>query len=352
MRSLGIASVCIFVLSACEGQGGGGDVDATTYANDFVTDPALVPLAKAEGWTIPFRSRNRENAVIEIAYDRTTAEHAWNERLPGDLAAGAGIGPGVYGSLDDVDFEAQAVIVWSHGDSGCVEWLANIDTIDGMIHVELGEVADDCTEDYQMLIAVERDRLPSPERLPMSEIVGIDGSESVMEFRSSDPRNREAEVDPSVTPLAKAHGWREALLQGFADGVVEIAYDQDVAELAWADNVPDDLEPWDLLGEPGVYASLGDVNFEQRALVVVSLGESGSCPQWVTNISTRAEGLLEIAMVTFVESYFCTGDYKHYRLLLAVDRDRLPDPNALPYELVTDHYEVPVVAYPAETAQP
>ena len=139
----------------------------------------LEALAKAEGWRGNLQQTVSAGTLIEIAYDRDTAERAWRENVPEGLEerrdALLPADPGLYGDLDQVDFDQQALIVWSAGESGsCPGWLANIDTIVGVVHTERGHVGGpQCTDDwapYRMLLAIDRDRLPQPDDLPQDRI--------------------------------------------------------------------------------------------------------------------------------------------------------------------------------------
>jgi hypothetical protein len=133
-------------------------------------------------------------------------------------------------------------------------------------------------------------------------------------------------------PLAKADGWREGLVERF-DGdmpfaLVEIAFDRATAELAWAENVPDGLPRRDGRPEqPGRYGDLDAVDFSTHAVVVWSSGQSGTCPAWLADISTRDDA---VEIHTAQSGQICTDDYRPYRMLLAVERDRLPDPDEFP----------------------
>lgn len=161
--------------------------------------------------------------------------------------------------------------------------------------------------------------------------------------------------DPAVTVLARADGWRHDLQKTAAFMVIEIAEDDDTAMRAWGDNVPVSLPAAD--GdpvEPGVYGALEDVDVTRQALVVVSSGGSSSCPPWVTDLATF-EDRVEVTLARDGAATACTDDFHPYRLLLAVDRDRLPRAEALPVERIdvpsdnlTD-VEGRVVAYPTET---
>jgi hypothetical protein len=356
-----VTTTCCLALLACgtvSGRGSepylrdrsGRGAAAGREASEFETKPGIAALAKAEGWTLKYPHQSRGGG-IEIAYDREAAELAYEEHFPDGLGPGTGTGPGSYGSLDDVDFERQAVIVWSHGESSCPGWLADIDTMGGRVRVELGDTGRDCDEafhPYRMLIAVDHERLPAPEALPMSTVEGVDVLFHVLEFESSDPRHRRADVDPSITTLAKMVGWRGDRWPG-AGEIVEVAYDEEIAQRAWTENVPADLEPTSVLGQPGLHGELDEVSLEGRALVVVSFTESGSCPSWITRIEKLPDGRLQVQQVSFSDGRrVCTSDGNPYRVVLAVDRDRLPDPAELPTEVEYPYGAIPVEAYPAD----
>ena len=126
-----------------------------------------------------------------------------------------------------------------------------------------------------------------------------------------------------VTPLAKVEGWRPGLEVGNLYAVFEVAYDRATAEQAWRDNVPAALQARndELPAEPGRYATLDDVDFDRQVVVVWSTGESGSCPEWITDITTVQN---EVRVATDATAEVCTSDYNPYRMLVAVDRDRVP----------------------------
>jgi hypothetical protein len=169
------------------------------------------------------------------------------------------------------------------------------------------------------------------------------------------------EPDEGVKVLAKADGWRAPL--GTFYGVVEIAYDEVAAKQAWAENVPADLvrrsgDP----EQPGLYGDLADIDFAREALVVYSSGQSGTCPGWLTGIEVAGPGTVQIT-TTFTSATFatvqgervgdCTADYSPYRIVLSIDRDRLPPVSALPTTSVLFNGEQLgdgglVTTYPAE----
>jgi hypothetical protein len=134
----------------------------------------------------------------------------------------------------------------------------------------------------------------------------------------------------TIDTLAKVSGWRDGLTEehGMAFAVLEVADDREAAEVAWRDNVADDLPPRDvdLPAEPGVYGGLDQVDFERQVVVVWSSGESGSCPEWLTDIDS-SDGAITVEREA--TAAMCTDDHNAYRLVLAVDRDRLPDADAL-----------------------
>ncbi len=144
-------------------------------------------------------------------------------------------------------------------------------------------------------------------------------------------------ADEGVTVLAKAEGWRPGLQQsaGFSYVLVEVAADADAAAQAWAENVPSSLsEREGDPAEPGIYAALETVDLSSQLLVVYSSGESGTCPAWVTDLAT-AEGRVAVTLDSTAEpGGACTDDFRPYRLVLAVDRDRLPPLSELPVDRI------------------
>ena len=177
------------------------------------------------------------------------------------------------------------------------------------------------------------------------------------------------EPDPGVGVhvLAKADGWRAPLrsLFGSLYGVVEVAYDEVTAARAWAENVPADLVRRS--GHPTLtvlYGDLADIDFDREVLVVYSSGQSGTCPGWLTGIEVIDRGR-ELGTVQLTTTFTtatpptvpgileCTMDYRPYRLVLLVDRDRLPPISALPTTRVLFNGEQLgggglVTTYPAE----
>jgi hypothetical protein len=166
-----------------------------------------------------------------------------------------------------------------------------------------------------------------------------------------------AGVDPDaaaegVVPLAKVEGWRdESGGVGTPFAILEIADDRETAERAWRENVPDTLPPAEGVPDaPGRYGSLDEVDFERQAVVVWSSGESGTCPAWLFDVRTRDDGGVEIEFRSVTdlmdEDVMCTMDYRPYRMVLAVDRDRLPDVTELPTEDVHGVPDGRVTSYP------
>ena len=178
MVGVAVIGVGLAMLAGC------GDDGAATGSGDdgAATGSGVEPLAKVEGWLSDPGAVDLPYGLMEIADDVDTAERAWQENVPDGLGEGdAGVGePGGYGSLDDVDFTRQAVVVWHAGESGsCPGWLADIVTEEGAVTIEQGVHApgDGCTDDYnpyRMVLAVDRDRLPEAGDLP-TEDVTIDG---------------------------------------------------------------------------------------------------------------------------------------------------------------------------------
>ncbi|MBI4940561.1 MAG: hypothetical protein HY830_07440 [Actinobacteria bacterium] len=160
--------------------------------------------------------------------------------------------------------------------------------------------------------------------------------------------------------LGKADGWRPALAADTDAGshyaVVEIAYDAASARRAWAENAPTGpVRPGPPV-EPGLYGRFEDVDLARQRVVVVSTGQSGTCPSWVSGVAVRPGGTVELTQGSLDPTATCTADHRPYRTVLAVDVERLPAPGDLtpPPTVLVDGSEVgsrvPVVAYPFDPA--
>lgn len=176
--------VAVLTVGLLLGACGGGDTPSIESGGGGGDDEGLASLAKATNWREELRGTTDAFAVIEIAYDRKSAERSWQDNVPDDLERRDDelpAEPGLYGDLDDIDFDRQAVIVWSSGESGsCPGWLADIDTRDGTVHVERDATQQECTDDYnpyRMVLAVARDRLPESSDLPHERIEGVPDGE-------------------------------------------------------------------------------------------------------------------------------------------------------------------------------
>lgn len=135
----------------------------------------------------------------------------------------------------------------------------------------------------------------------------------------------------AVTVLAKADGWRDGLQESAGHPYlwIEVATDPATARQAWEDNVPTELPRGEgRPDEPGLYVPFEDIDLDTQALVVVSSGESGTCPAWVEDLRVLADRV-EVDLGS-VDELACTDDFNPYRLVLAVDRDRLPATDDLP----------------------
>jgi hypothetical protein len=133
-----------------------------------------------------------------------------------------------------------------------------------------------------------------------------------------------------VRTLATAAGWRADLgPDETVDGWLEIAYDVETGQQAFAENVPSELPAGD--GDPAedaLHATLDTVDWDREVVVVWSSGRSGSCPTWVEDLVTTG-GAVEVSTASPVGG-MCTDDWNPFRTVLAVDRDRLPAADALP----------------------
>lgn len=152
-----------------------------------------------------------------------------------------------------------------------------------------------------------------------------------------------------VRALAKTDGFRDGLeFEDVPWALLEVAGDRATAERAWAENVPADLPERD--GRParsGRYGSLDDVDFDRQVLVVWHAGQSGTCPAWLQDVRTDREGVHVTLDSTASEHEGCTDDYRGYRMVLAVDRDRLPDPADLADRELHGVPDGRIRAYPA-----
>jgi hypothetical protein len=339
-------------------------------------DAGVQPLAKMDGWSpsasAAFEPTEPAFAVVEIAYDMKTAKQAWDATVPDDLPSRTGYptDAGIYGSFDSVDFSRQAVVVWSSGQSGsCPGWLRDIATDSATVTITRGQVGQVCNADYDpysMLLAVDRERLPTSSELPTDDVV-IDerttGMGSLVDVYPTSgwpeggptdaPDGSATETgspaggdSPAVRTLAKMDQWSPGFATAFGNefpyAALEIAYDRPTAQRAWDDLAVDRLAA--RTGKPlkeGMYAPLESVDFATEAVVVWSSGQSGSCPGWVANITTEGGRTAVTTMDTSDGPHakgtvtFCTSDYRSYSMVLAVDRDRLPPASELPTDAVT-----------------
>jgi hypothetical protein len=130
--------------------------------------------------------------------------------------------------------------------------------------------------------------------------------------------------------LSKADSWRpglgkaaEAPLSFYV--IVEIAYDEPNARRAWAENAPAGPPRAGAPVAEGLYGRFEDVDLTRQRIVVVSTGQSGSCPSWVTGVAVRPGGDVEVTQGSPVPAATaCSADFNPYRTVLAVDVDRLP----------------------------
>jgi hypothetical protein len=135
--------------------------------------------------------------------------------------------------------------------------------------------------------------------------------------------------DGAVRTLATIGGWR-ADLDHPGHALLEIAHDRAAGERAFAENVPEGLEPSgrDEVWEDGLHADLATVDWGREVVVVWSAGRSGSCPEWISDVVVE-DGSVRVAAASPSQGA-CTADYDPYRAVLAVERDRLPAAEDLP----------------------
>jgi len=135
--------------------------------------------------------RNGFGDVLEIAYDRTSANQAWREHVPEGLQQRHGDPrePGIYVPLTDVDFDSHAVVVWSGNQSGtCPKWVTDISSEGRSLRITTRDPEPNCMDEFQpyaMVLAVERTSLPKESRLPINNAMSTNVT-SARDKRQSD----------------------------------------------------------------------------------------------------------------------------------------------------------------------
>lgn len=138
-------------------------------------------LAKVDGWRDGFEG---SRGSLEVAYDAPTARAMWADNVGADVpdASGSPRRPGVYGSLDRVDFGEQVVVMLSSGQSStCLARLTKVTTSNGVVTVRTddgtGLFGGSCTADYayyRVIAAVDRDAVPPADELDDATL-SVDG---------------------------------------------------------------------------------------------------------------------------------------------------------------------------------
>ena len=116
------------------------------------------------------------------------------------------------------------------------------------------------------------------------------------------------------------------------DVSLELAVDRDTAALLWDEHVSDDLPRG--RGQPfseGIYGDLDSVDFD-RQVVALWWGTEATCPQAVTDVQSPDSATVELH--TTEEDHACLDIGIPFRMVLALDRDHLPDLSDLPVNLV------------------
>ena len=140
-------------------------------------DDSITVLARLDGWGQRLSTDETVQAdlVVEIAYDEAAARAVWDESAPDRLPQRSGEPrqEGRYGSLDDLQLDRQALVVYSSGQSGsCPGWPVHLSLDGRVLVVEETEYVegDGCNESfspYRVLLAVDRDVLPAVDALPL-----------------------------------------------------------------------------------------------------------------------------------------------------------------------------------------
>lgn len=104
-------------------------------------------LAKTRGWRLGLEQAVGADvtAVVEIAYDQASARQAWEQHVHDQLPESRSLhDPGVRGDLDEVDFDEEALLVWSSREAiTCPERLEDIDISEGVVAYDLQEYGQD-----------------------------------------------------------------------------------------------------------------------------------------------------------------------------------------------------------------
>lgn len=151
-------------------------------------DGPVRTLATVTGWREGLERDHPGFALLEIADDREAAERAFTDNVPDDLPAvdGDPSEDGLHAGLDTVDWDRETVVVFSAGRSGsCPVWIEDVRVDDGSVSVtEATPTRGGCTDDYnpfRAVLAVDRDRLPAVDELPLPVNEGFpEGSEAVV----------------------------------------------------------------------------------------------------------------------------------------------------------------------------
>jgi hypothetical protein len=150
-------------------------------------------LAKADGWRAPLGpSFWSLYGVVEVAYHEAAVAQAWAQNVPADLVRRSGDPtlPGLYGDLADIEFDREALVVYSSGQSSsCPGWLTGLEVTElGTVLITTtargtwfttvqGKRMGICYADYsgyRMVLSVDRDLLPPISALPTTRVL-IDG---------------------------------------------------------------------------------------------------------------------------------------------------------------------------------
>ena len=137
----------------------------------------------------------------------------------------------------------------------------------------------------------------------------------------------------SVQTLAKNYDMPEGFLGSARDAAtLEFAVDPETAVALWDEHVSDELPRG--RGKPfgeGIYDDLDSVDFD-RQVVALWWGTEATCPQAVTDVRSPDRATVELH--TTEEGHACLDMATSFRMLLAIDRDRLPEVSELPVNLV------------------
>lgn len=210
--SFSVFAVVVALGAACAQTSGGQQTDGQT-TEDTPDDPAP-SYGSTEATALARFDQQREGLdlgafvdgttgttprVLEVIDNRSDAEEVWSQIAPSEPASdqdGPPVEEGVYGSPDDVDFDAEVMAVFtsSSGETTCPSWLEGLTTSPDGYEIHETAIRPECGDGdlpYTMIVSLDRavfvdlDDLPS-EDYPIPEDTVIP-AEQLVTMYPADP---------------------------------------------------------------------------------------------------------------------------------------------------------------------